>query len=767
MATLVIDIDAKGAYKIKDLKDGLEGLDTKTKSVNTSFANLGRTIGAVASFEVARKVVAIADSWTLVSNRLKLVTSSTADLVATQKKLFDLSQATHQEYASTANLYTRLARATQDLGVSQDDLLTVTKAVGQSLLISGASTQEAQSAITQLSQAMASGVLRGEEYNSISENGSRIAEALAVSLGVTRGELRKMAEEGLLTTEVVVNALKGQADAIEGEFGQMETTVGQAWQNLENSLGNYINKTNEATDATNLLAKAMQGASEIIDDYGGAVNDSLVRAFYVQFPLLHLLTEATEDDTTKRRDNFQAIIDQAEALHQYSEVTKKAIGYTDQILEQLEQKVKDEEADAWAIEKGANARLDAIALENQLRDEYNATHEVVKTATENTNENTDAIKANTEAKEANAIASSAGSIPPIGTGQSGGGTHDLSAGTTYTVVTQPLYFFASVIDKSVTNVTNFNTEIERTTNHLGTLSTVLSDLEQISSILNSDLTGRANDKIFGSSNTALDFNEALQATSDAITALNDDNTNIDLAKAYKEASDDLINSLGFLDDTSKFANKQSQEFEKARVLREIQALDEATAGAKEENDDNLEALNNIIDAINGTDSRDAINAVKNALDGADGVADKTQAVKDALGINNSYVRGNLDQYSTKGKVSQVVTTVLFKDDPNGAQNYDGTPVQIAYGERQTYQYYKSGGYTGNMGDDEVAGLVHGQEYVINASTTNDLGLNGSGDVFKEISRKLNLLDNLFEINKTTKKSLTIQRTTLEELERAI
>lgn len=122
-----------------------------------------------------------------VSNKLVNAVRPTEQLGDVTQRVFDISQKTMSSLEATAALYGRLERATRSAGTSTAELTTLVSTINKGLAVSGATTQEASSTMIQLSQALASGVLRGEEFNSISENGSRLAVALADSLGVTIG----------------------------------------------------------------------------------------------------------------------------------------------------------------------------------------------------------------------------------------------------------------------------------------------------------------------------------------------------------------------------------------------------------------------------------------------------------------------------------------------------------------------------------------------------------------------------------------------------
>jgi tape measure domain-containing protein len=245
---------------------GTNNLTKSTKTLGSSLFTLQSAFIAVGGAMAIGKLIEYADTMTRLESQIKLVTGSSQELLKTQTDLFKLSQETRQSLESTTNLYARMARATEELGTSDEDLLKATKSVNQALVISGASATESSSAITQLSQALASGVLRGEEFNSIAENGSRIARALADSLGVSIGQLRAMSKEGKLTSEVVMKALIEQAPKLASEFEKMGITVEQSGVVLNNSLLVSVKRLNEVTGATKSLSSGIISLSKFLDN---------------------------------------------------------------------------------------------------------------------------------------------------------------------------------------------------------------------------------------------------------------------------------------------------------------------------------------------------------------------------------------------------------------------------------------------------------------------------------------------------------------------
>ena len=213
----------------------------------------------------AQEIIQIADAWNMMSARLKLATAGQREFAAAQTELFAIAQRIGVPIQETATLYGKLQQAVRMLGGAQKEALALTESISQALRLSGASATEAQSALLQLGQALASGVLRGEEFNSIVENSPRLAKALADGLNVPIGRLRKLAEEGRLTADVVVNALMRQKDRLADEYAQLPQTVGQAFTRLSNAFGQWVSRLDESTGFTQKLAEALTWLAENLD----------------------------------------------------------------------------------------------------------------------------------------------------------------------------------------------------------------------------------------------------------------------------------------------------------------------------------------------------------------------------------------------------------------------------------------------------------------------------------------------------------------------
>ncbi|HAK6958210.1 TPA: phage tail tape measure protein [Salmonella enterica] len=246
--------------------------------LTAGFASAGRAAAAATAAFATGKIVQIADEWNSVNARLKQASSSADDFAASQRQLMEISQRTGTAFSDNANLFSRAAASMREYGYSSDEVLKITEAVSTGLKLSGANTQEASSVITQFSQALAQGVLRGEEFNAVNEAGDRVIRALAAGMGVARKDLKSMADQGQLTIDKVVPALMSQLGALQGEFASMPQTASGSLQKVTNSFMAWVGGVNQATGATDALSGGLDNVAQTLDSFtssavSGALND--------------------------------------------------------------------------------------------------------------------------------------------------------------------------------------------------------------------------------------------------------------------------------------------------------------------------------------------------------------------------------------------------------------------------------------------------------------------------------------------------------------
>ncbi|HDT0534381.1 TPA: phage tail tape measure protein [Klebsiella quasipneumoniae] len=242
------------------------------------FASAGRAATAAAAAFATGKLVQIADQWNSVNARLKQASISTNDFTLSQTRLMAISQSTGTAFTDNANLFSRAAASMREFGYSSDEVLKITEAVSTGLKLSGASSEESGSVITQFSQALAQGVLRGEEFNAVNESGDRVIRALAAGMGVARKDLKAMADQGQLTIDKVVPALISQLGVLKGEFSSLPPTVSGSMQKVTNSFMAWVGGVSQATGATDALSGGLDGLAKTLDSLtssavSGALSD--------------------------------------------------------------------------------------------------------------------------------------------------------------------------------------------------------------------------------------------------------------------------------------------------------------------------------------------------------------------------------------------------------------------------------------------------------------------------------------------------------------
>lgn len=267
-----IEMDVQGLLvaqqRVNQRLDLMErGFDNTTRSINNterSMSSLSGVAVALATALSVKQVSEYADAWATVNNKLANSLRPNEQLAEVTERVFNITQQTRGSLDATASLYARLERATRQYGTSAGDLSKLTTIINQGFVVSGATAQEAENAIIQLSQGLASGALRGEEFNSVNEQGNRLIVALADSMGVSIGEMRNMAAQGKLTTDVVVNGLLSQGAVIGAEFANTTMTISQALQVAGNNITKFFGENSTVKTGAGVFNNAVVTASENI-----------------------------------------------------------------------------------------------------------------------------------------------------------------------------------------------------------------------------------------------------------------------------------------------------------------------------------------------------------------------------------------------------------------------------------------------------------------------------------------------------------------------
>jgi tape measure domain-containing protein len=352
----------EGQRQVNDRLNKLDqGFNNTSKSVanaEKSFSSLTKVASALAAAISITQIAEYGNAWVTVNNKLANSVQANEKLADVTQRVFDISHDTRSSLEATATLYGRLERSTRSAGTSTADLIKLTTTINKGLAVSGATTEEASSTMTQLSQALASGVLRGEEFNSISENGSRLALALADSLGVTIGQLRGMAAQGKLTTEVVVNGLLKQSDAIAKEFGNTALTMGQAFTVATNNITKFVGESSSVNTSIKVFNQAVISLSENLDVVANVVGAAAVIFGGRYVGALALATKAKVDDALAARAQAVATAEStAAAATSAGVIARKALLDKEAALSSVALAQAE-----YNVAKGSAA--EALALEN-------------------------------------------------------------------------------------------------------------------------------------------------------------------------------------------------------------------------------------------------------------------------------------------------------------------------------------------------------------------------------------------------------------------
>ena len=268
VASLIVSAKFEGADKLKSdlnsIGNEAKKAENAAQGLANSFTGLKAAVAAVASSAMLREFVRVADDMSLVNSRLKMATSSAAEYAEQQKALHAIARDTHADIKETINLYAKLAPALKNIGKSTEDTNNMASSFTKALQLGGASAEEAAAAIKQFGQAMGSGALRGDEFNSIAEASPTLLRYMAEGLGVNVGKLRELGSEGKLTAEALSNAFEKVKSRIDSDFAQMPVTVGKAFTDLRTEINLIVGDINEVTGATQTISGAITGFADIL-----------------------------------------------------------------------------------------------------------------------------------------------------------------------------------------------------------------------------------------------------------------------------------------------------------------------------------------------------------------------------------------------------------------------------------------------------------------------------------------------------------------------
>lgn len=222
----------ESAPKTKSYGDGLENMGRKAERANGKLRTL---IGTMASLAALKGGMDATDTYTNTGARLSMITSSPEEQTALQGDIFAAARRSRGDYTDMANAVAKMKMLAGDTFGTNQEAVGFTELLNKSLKVSGAGQAEQNSAFLQLTQAMAAGKLQGDEFRSVMENAPMVANAISQYMGVSKGELKELSSDGVITADIIKNAMFQAADDINGKFDSMPRTFADVWTGIKNT----------------------------------------------------------------------------------------------------------------------------------------------------------------------------------------------------------------------------------------------------------------------------------------------------------------------------------------------------------------------------------------------------------------------------------------------------------------------------------------------------------------------------------------------------
>lgn len=278
-ATLSVNVTANGARAAGNDLSHLARQSSKAEqavaAVETQLNRMQKllAIGGLAS--LGKQVLDAADKMQLLHSQLKQVTSGMTDYTHAEKALFEISQRTTASLEATTQTFVSTKRALAEMGVTTNQTLKFTETLNKAMAVGGVNAESQKSALLQLSQALGSGVLQGDEFRSIAENAPSILDVVAEYMGKSRAEIKKLASDGKITSKVLFEAISGASGKISAKFDEMPMTFGQAMQQMENAWLKFVDGLN-SSGVMSALAQSVSFLAQHFDVLAKAVGYTTV-----------------------------------------------------------------------------------------------------------------------------------------------------------------------------------------------------------------------------------------------------------------------------------------------------------------------------------------------------------------------------------------------------------------------------------------------------------------------------------------------------------
>lgn len=231
-----------GKEKVKELNAELAKTGDKAEEAAGGLGKIGTLLAGFATVSFAKSLLDTADAMQSINSQVRQVVSSESEYLAVQRQLLDVANNTRASLESTSSLYVSTSRALKDYGYTQQEILQFTEATNNAMTIGGVGAQQQAAALMQLSQALGSGVLQGDEFKSIAEAAPILLDTIAEYMGKSRAEIKKLGSEGQLTADVIFKAISGASEKFGEQAAKMPMTMGQALTVFSNNWQSMVSK---------------------------------------------------------------------------------------------------------------------------------------------------------------------------------------------------------------------------------------------------------------------------------------------------------------------------------------------------------------------------------------------------------------------------------------------------------------------------------------------------------------------------------------------
>ncbi|AGI35720.1 phage tail tape measure protein [Mannheimia haemolytica USDA-ARS-USMARC-185] len=346
---------AKAKQFAQRTTDYLNNIEQAAKNINTAtkwefrFNNFDRVKNIASTYSK------IADSYTELGNKLRLVTENESQHARAMAAVYDISLKTAQSTEATSSVYQTFAQNAKQLGISQNDVAKLTETVAKSVAVSGASSATASNALVQFSQSLLMGKLKAQEFNSLMTQTPSVIQAIAKGLGVTTAELKAMVDNGEMSAEKMIEGLKKAESYVNGQYAKTTTTISGAMQNLSTAAEKWVGEmdstvgvSQKAVAVLNALNANFDTVAKTVLVAGGAF--ALFKGYMNVRPFIESRAAIYE--------NQKAIIAENQARQQAMAIRQQElVGLSQQTALKLEQTLQTYNQN--------KAELEAIAVKQQ------------------------------------------------------------------------------------------------------------------------------------------------------------------------------------------------------------------------------------------------------------------------------------------------------------------------------------------------------------------------------------------------------------------